>query len=121
MKIEKFDFPENLFKFLENIGSKPVSELLPQFHVLLKTNEPELIFTMIVRQFRFLLMVKEEEGNVIGLPDWQYYKYKSQSRFFTFQELVSLYRKLLDIDHRTKTGKTPLKKDQLLDIFLSNL
>lgn len=117
----KFDLPGNLFKFLDSLGTTPNKQNLSAFHDLLKSNDPELIFTMLVRQVRFLIMVKEENLNTLGIPDWQYYKFRSQSRFFTMEELIALYRLLLQMDYKLKSGITPFKKDQLLDIFLANL
>ena len=115
----KFDYPANLFKFLDTLGVLPKNELLSTFHMLLKNNDSELIFTMIVRQFRFLIMVKEEEKNSLGIPDWQYFKFKSQAKYFEMQKLIYLYRQLLQMDYKLKSGQTPFRKDQLLDIFLA--
>ena len=118
--VYKFDYPANLFKFLDSLGSSPVKKLLEEFHFLAHTSDPELLYTMLVRQFRFLLMVKDENTNLTGIPDWQFYKFKSQSKYFSFVVLLSLYRRLLNIDYQFKTGRTPLNKSKLLDLFLAS-
>lgn len=118
----KFDFPKLLFKFLDDIGRQKTSVILTYFHELLKEKEVSLIFALIIRQFRFLLMTADlnlKEG--LPLASWQVAKFRQQGRAFSHDELMQNYRGLLNIDYRLKNGLTPLKLDQLIDIFLINL
>ena len=76
---------------------------------------------MILRQWRLLLMVKDQEAAVEGLASWQAGKLKYQGRAFTMDTLINSYRQLLAIDYKIKTGQTPYSLRQLLDFFLLNI
>jgi len=119
--VYKFDYPANLFKFLDSLGFASSRELLQKFQILNKVNDPELIFTMLVRQLRYLIIVRDDDKNTGSLPPWQYFKFKSQSRIFTQEKLISLYRKLLQLDFQMKSGMTSYGKKELLDIYLVNI
>ncbi|OGG32351.1 hypothetical protein A3I51_03055 [Candidatus Gottesmanbacteria bacterium RIFCSPLOWO2_02_FULL_38_8] len=121
LQIYHFDYPGTLFKFLDGLGIQSSASILNQFHLLLKNNDSQLIFSFIVRQFRFLLMIYEEKNNSLAIPDWQFFKLKRQAQNFNLDKLINLYRQLLQIDYRVKTGQTPLQLDQLLDFFLVNI
>lgn len=121
LKILLFDFPAGLFKFLDSLGTGSIKTNYADFHSLLKGSDPELLFMMIVRQFRLLIMVREETENNLEMPEWQFFKLKVQASTFKMDELIVIYRQLLLIDYKIKSGKTPYKKEQLLDIFFTNL
>jgi len=121
-EIFKFDFPKLLFKFLDDLGRQPAKVLLNYFHTLQKEKEAELIFSLIVRQFRLLLMMSDPKVTGNGkLAPWQIAKFRQQARNFPADSLMGNYRALLNIDYRIKSGLTPFKMDQLIDIFLVNL
>ena len=121
-EIFKYDFPKLLFKFLDDLGRQPAKVLLNYFHTLQKEKEAELIFSLIVRQFRLLLMMSDPKVTGNGkLAPWQIAKFRQQARNFPADSLMGNYRALLNIDYRIKSGLTPFKMDQLIDIFLVNL
>lgn len=119
ISILSFNYDGNIFTFLDSIGRISLKEIYTSFHSLLRVNDVEIIYAMLVRQFRILLMVKESKINNIGLADWMYYKFKKQSASFKLKELISVYRRMLNLDYQLKTGQTPYKKEQLLDIFFT--
>ena len=119
--IYKYEYDASLFKFLDSLGLQSKIQILKQFHTLLKNNDSQLIFSMLIRQFRFMLSVIDEKTNTAGIPDWQYYKFKKQSSYFSPEKLNKLYRQLLGIDYNIKSGGTPESLEELLDIFLVNL
>ncbi len=95
---------------------------LPLFHDLAKTEPVEVIFVMIVRQLRYLLLTKDKiASQKSGLPPWQVARFERQANYFREEDLIASYRKLLDIDYKIKSGRTPFNLQQLLDIFLVNL
>lgn len=113
---------ENIFKLVDNIRPKAGYELVPIFQELIKTEPAEIVFVMIVRQIRNLILAKDSSGDYLKeLPPWQKSKFVNQAKYFTQDELVSLHRKLLDIDYKIKSGKSPLSLSSQLDIFLVNL
>lgn len=130
-KIKKFlpkakviycSLPKLLFQFLEAIGGKPPSLLIPIFWKLLKQKDMEFIFVMILRQLRFLIIAKDMgERGLRHLSPWQARKFISQSRHFKVDKLILAYRKLLSLEYKLKTGQTAYTFERLIDIFLVNL
>ena len=121
-KVFSFKFPTSLFKFLDIIGTTTSSQLLVSFHGALKNSNTELTFALLLRLFRNLIIVKDLGNLAIEeLPSWQLNKFISQSRYFTFEGLISSYRKLLSIDFKIKNSQTPYNLSQLLDIFFVTL
>lgn len=120
-KIYSFDFPAQLFKFLDSIGPNKSKEILLSFHDLLKKEEAELVFVMVLRQFRYMIMAKDLKGSISELAPWQGQKFYQQSSFFSLENLIFYYRQLISIDYRIKTGQTPLALAKLLDLFFISL
>ena len=120
-KVISCELPPLLFKFLDSLGLSTPSAVLTTFHNLIAHTEVELVFAMILRQWRLLLMVKDQEAAVEGLASWQAGKLKYQGRAFTMDTLINSYRQLLAIDYKIKTGQTPYSLRQLLDFFLLNI
>lgn len=111
-----------LFKFLESIGIERKGQLIVSFHNCIEQEEVELIFVMMLRQWRLLIMVKDFAGKEIAeIPAWQRHKLDRQASFFSLSTLISLYRQLIAIDYKIKTGQTPLALVALLDIFFLSL
>lgn len=115
------NFPLLLFKFLDSIGfDKTLS--LSLFRSSLKQREAELIFTMILRQIRLLIVAKDMGAKGLdAMQKWQIFKLEKQARLFSLEELIKIYRRLLLIYYQIKTGQTPLNMSELLDIFLTSL
>jgi hypothetical protein len=83
--------------------------------------ETELIFFMIVRQFRLMISQLETGAKIEEtkrLQSWQTGKLSSQANSFGKERLISLYDKLFEIDLAQKTGKLPYSLDKSIDIFL---
>ena len=122
--LKLFKISQNMFSFLDNI--KPNSkENIKNFHVLLENTPEELIFFMIVRQFRLLLAVLSNSQNSIDevkrLAPWQKTKLKAQSSLFGAGRLKEIYARLSRIDYEQKTGKSSLTFPQAIDFFLVGL
>ncbi len=119
-----FKIPQNMFGFLDNIKPKN-TDSINQFHILLNQTAEELIFFMIVRQFRLLLAVSDLNGSQIDevkrLAPWQLGKLKSQSKLFEQSKLISIYNKLYEIDSAQKSGKLAVSLTQAIDFFLIDL
>jgi hypothetical protein len=120
-----FKIPQNLFGFLDNIKPGNLNSV-KQFHQLLSQTAEELIFFMIIRQFRLLLAVSDTQAKnsideVKRLAPWQMSKFKSQAALFGGEKLVSVYKRLGEIDADTKSGKSATTLTQTIDFFLSDL
>lgn len=125
----EFKIPNLLWNFLD--GMKPVNvgttlELslqLKNINDILHTIDPNYLFLMIVRQFRLLLLSKEKYNDYPSdykRLTFQKYKLAKQVSFFTEEKLREIYKNLLDIEERQKTGasiynlKTEIEKFLLL-------
>ncbi len=124
--IEKsFKLPQMLFTFLDSIKPNNSRQLLPLFHEVLNTVEPEVLFAMIVRQMRLLLSLKEIDSNPIDevkrLQPWQVQKLKNQAALFPGNAIMTPYLVLHDIDYLIKTGRASLPLSSAIDIWLLKL
>lgn len=121
-KVYNLPYPQILFKFLDMIGTTSAGSILSIFHSLITQKDASVIHTMLVRQFRLLIIAKDTGAE--GLSDmqsWQIHKFLQQSKYFSRLELTNDYRELLSIEYKVKSGKTPYSLSQLLDIFLLTL
>lgn len=120
-KVYTFLIPRLLFKFLDGLAPSSRSNLL-LFQQVLEKTDVELVFAMMIRQLRYLIIAKDLGSNGLDdLASWQANKFIRQSKYFSLEKLISEYRKLLAIDYNIKTGKTPYSLTQFLDIYLVNL
>lgn len=105
----------NIFDMVDALGHRQTQQafrLLSQLH-----NEgahPLYLLTMIVRQYRILLQVKELAGQglgqdaiaqQIGLHPFPTGKAMAQAQRYTPQQLANIYDRLLETDVAIKTGK----------------
>lgn len=102
-----FKIQKNIFSFLDNISPKNTNNIL-NFHKVLETNDSDMIFYMLIRQFRLLLAVNDAANNSIDdmqrLSTWQRGNLQRQSKKFTISELRKIYNKLYKLDLNIKTG-----------------
>ncbi len=74
--------PQLIFRFLDSIGKEMPGKLIELFNLLLQQREIEFIYLMILRQIRFLILVKDTNQNNCGLQTWQIQKLRHQGRYF---------------------------------------
>lgn len=114
--------PQIFFKFLETIGLESASTTINYFHSLLKTHDADFIFNMILRQVRLLIIINDEKSrNKSNLANWQISRLIKQAKIFKMEELINLYRQLLVIDTKIKTGQSPYTYKEFINLFLLNL
>jgi DNA polymerase III delta subunit len=121
--VKQFSFPKQLFSFVESIRPNN-SQLVIAFHKALEQSEAELLFFMLIRQFRLLLAFKETPAiidEVKRTAPWQQTKIAKQASYFSMEQLINAYKKLFKIDVATKTGQTMLSLTKSIDIFLLEL
>jgi hypothetical protein len=119
-----FNYPQLLFNFLDNLKPNNLN-LISLYNQLQKTMEAELIFYMIVRQFRIMLALIDSSDDKIDeakrIAPWQSSKIKSQAKYFEQEKLLEIYKKLYTIDYNTKFGLNSLSLTKTIDIFLLDL
>lgn len=113
-----------LFKFLESLRPGNGEVMITLLRQALSVEEPEMVFYMLVRQFRLLLGLLgnlEKIEEVGRLTVWQKEKLLRQGRYFSQERLLKVYRDLLEIDLRQKLGRTPFSRQKNLELFLATL
>ncbi len=114
----KSQVESDVFKMIDAIGSKDIKSALKEYQNLYENRKNDLyILTMVVYQFRNLLIIKDElERSPKNPNQWEIAKKTgmhpyvvgksiSQSKKFTLTELKNSFEKLLDFDLAIKTGK----------------
>ena len=118
---QNFKVPQNIWSFLDGIKPNNPSNIT-SFHIAISTNEPEIVFAMIIRQFRLMLGLVESSNIAIDevkrLAPWQRGKLSKQASMFGLDNLKKAYKKLYKIDKSQKTGSTNLTLVQNIDILL---
>ena len=117
----EFKIPGNIFKFLDSVRPKNTKTMLLLLHDSIVNEDTEMIFYMLVRQFRFLLLAKEGSSNLVKMPSWQSQRFLKQAESFSFNDLKKIYDKLLEIDIGQKTGKSIVPLVTELDLLIANL
>src|SRR3990167_1988819 len=135
----------NIFAMIDAIGNKDADKTVKELHKLLDSGENELyILTMIVYQFRNLLIIKDlmddskiqdtrykiqtnyksqfsnfQIAKQSGLNPYVAQKTTAQARNFTFERLKEIYQLLLEYDIKIKTGK--IEPKTALDVLMMEL
>jgi len=119
-----FKFPQSLFLFLDNLKPNNSDNVLYFHNVIAKTSE-ELVFYMIIRQFRILFALLIDNFSPIDelkrLAPWQRGKLERQARLFGEEKLKEIINKLYLIDYKQKYGLTTLPLTQNVDFFLMEI
>ena len=117
---ENFKIPQNIWSFLDGIRPGN-SNNIASFHNALEGSEPEIVFAMIIRQFRLLVGISSNGKSieeVKKLADWQKTKLRRQASLFEMSKLKDIYKKLYKIEKSVKTGASNLTLTQNIDILL---
>lgn len=121
----EFKIDPVVFKFVDSLRPGNNQEMVDLFRRYQKTDPPEVIFTMLVRQFRLLILSSTNEKTG---PDewlrlsWQKTKLASQAKAFPGNLLLRKYQELSNIDYRSKTGQLPEGSlASALELFLLTL
>lgn len=117
IQVKLFKIPQLIFQFLDSLRPKSAKTLIPVYQKLIETEPPELVFTMITRRLRQLIMIADGVTPE-GLQGWQVGKLTSQAKSFSMNTLLAMYKKLLDLEYSLKTGATPFTLVQLTEQFL---
>lgn len=118
-RIEIFKIPAFLFQFLDSFSPNNKKECLRKFVALKNIEEPEMIFFMLIRQVRLLLMAEDNFFNDIAI--WQKAKMISQCKKFQKGQLLNIYKNLLEIDYDQKTSGSMESLSMRLEVLISSL
>lgn len=124
-EIKIFKLDPALFRFLEALKPGDQKKMVDSFRQALLQEDVNLLFYMLIRQFRLLLFVKDGQKKGLEefdrMADWQKAKISQQAKYFSSDELSVIYHCLLEIDWREKSGLAPQLLTQTLELFLANL
>lgn len=107
----------DIFRMVDALGRGDSRTALRELHDLLARTEPPLLWGMVVRQFRLLLLTRAalDQGipprnlpKALGVPPFVARKLAQQVGRFNLATLKRIHRALLNIDRQRKTGETDL-------------
>lgn len=119
---------ESIFNLVDAIGNCHGKESTRLLHLLMDQQDPTYIFSMIVRQFRLLLLVREAMdgySTLDGVAQTQHInpyalkKMPAQAKRFSLSAIEVIYHQLLELEESTKTGKIDVEVG--LDLFVAGL
>lgn len=119
---------EDIFDMVDAVGQRDARKALGLLRVLMQDQPIQYIFTMLVRQARLLIMVREvtDEGggekdviSACGTAPFIARKLMDQSRRFSMPDLELIFKRLDCMDESSKTGNATL--DVELETLVSEL
>jgi hypothetical protein len=122
--VKIFNLPQSLFLFLDSIRPRNPKNI-NLFHDTLKNSHEDIVFYMLIRQFRLLIALSNSSSETIDevkrLAPWQKSKLEKQASLFSSKELLLIHNDLLQIDSNQKIGRLGMSLVQSIDIFLIKL
>lgn len=128
MALTPANFDDNIFNLSDAIGRGDKKVALELINKQLDAGAaPIYLLSMIVRQFRILIQVKEALGKSnfpnnsliakeIGLHPFVVQKSMGQTQKYSFEELEKIYQRLLELDLKLKSSK--LSAESLFNRFV---
>jgi len=121
-QVLRFDLDPVIFRFLDSLSPGKAKISLTLLHQCLTQDPPEIIFFMLARQIRFLILAADLGKKGLGqMESWRAEKLIRQARYFTLIKLMKIYRQLLKIEVQQKTGQTPFTLSSQLDLLVASL
>jgi len=123
--IKLYKLPSTLFTLMDAIKPGNGKALIQLFHSCLETTEAEMVFFMLIRQFRLLIALADNDGATISevgrMAPWQRGKVEVQAKLFETSTLIDLYSMLFEIETLYKTGGLTGSLVAQIDFFLLNV
>lgn len=118
----QFDLTPIIFRFLDSLAPNDQKLSLSLFHQCLAQDSPEMIFYMLTRQIKLLIIAKDlGKKGLTQMAGWQQDRLIRQAKRFDIAQLIKIYQQLLKIDWQQKTGQAPYNLASQLDLFLASL
>lgn len=119
-RVQLFKTPVVIFQLLDALHPRAASELLPLYEKAIAAQAPELVFAMLARRVRQLLMMKDGIAPE-GMQGWQEARLTNQARAFTMEQLVRMHKTLLAAEYSFKSGTSPFNLTQLTQEWIATL
>jgi len=121
-KVYYFKLPAIIFQFLDTLRPYNIRQMLSLLQQLKKTEAPEMIFYMLCRHARLLILAKDLGSRGLSpMPPWMSHKFIRQSSHFSLEQLLKFHEQLLKLDYEQKTGQTLMPLDFNLDLLIAAL
>ncbi len=131
IKLVKGKFDDNIFNLIDAISIKNKNQALKLFLQQIENGtHPMYLLTMLIRQVRILLSTKKmlEDNKTkqqisiyLNLHPFVIKKAIEQSKNFTYDQLVNIYKKLLEIDFYLKNSQLKKQINILFELFILKL
>lgn len=119
-RLTPFRANSDIFALVESLGIGDGRQAMQQLRRLLDEEDPRYVFSMVVRQFRLLLLAREaldhgrSPDQVLGtaphrLPRFVSDRVGRQALRFTGPGLAEIYHELFQLDLASKTGRADLE------------
>ena len=112
-----FKTPVLIFGFLDAIKPGQTKTCLERYAKLSDLQASEIIFLMLTRRMRQLIMIFSGTSPV-GLQQWQIERLTVQARVFRLDTLQAMYKNLLNIDYSIKSGQSAFSLGEHIEQFL---
>jgi DNA polymerase-3 subunit delta len=118
----------DVFKMVEAMAEGEAADALRMLHTLLEKREAFELFSLVTRQFRQLVAVREilDEGGGEAQVSSELHLFSNasknmirQARRFSMADLIVIYHRLVEMDEAAKTSQIPL--EVALDTFIAEL
>ena len=118
----------DVFKMVEAMADGDAANALRMLHTLLEKRESMELFSLVTRQFRQLVAVREildegggeaQIGTELHLFSKAVQNMTRQARRFSMEDLIGIYHRLVEMDEAAKTSQVPL--EIALDTFIAEL
>ena len=117
-----FKLPQTLFLLLDSLKPGNGDTLVKLFHQTIDAAETEMVFFMLIRQFRLLLALSETSENEIEeikrMAPWQRTKLQKQASLFSIDDLRTIYHRLYTLEQGQKTGGLNTSLSTAIDFLL---
>ncbi len=115
-----FAYPKIIFSFLDSLQPRGEKKSLALLDELLDTENPELVWSMLITRVRMLIQIKDSV-----LPErmssWQAARLTNQARLFTMEKLLDMHKNLFTSEYQLKQGDSPYTTADNLYIFVASL
>ncbi|KXK11891.1 MAG: hypothetical protein UZ22_OP11002000225 [Microgenomates bacterium OLB23] len=117
-KIYVSKFSASLWKLLDSMAPGNLVHTVAMLREVQQSNDIHLVHFMLMRRIKELIIVSHG-GQPAKLATWQIGKLKSQAALWKPDLLESLYKKLIEIEMRIKSGTMVYELNKALEITLS--
>lgn len=112
----EFKISKTLFTWLDSLGKKGnTQQKLQLLHSAIETDGEFFCFLMLIRQIRMLIEVKS--GGVAKGAPFMTAKINQQASNFQLDQLLDIYKELLEIDIKQKTSASLIDTVTMLDLL----